>query len=220
LIEKKTKVYCAGPLFTQKERDEMAEIAAALEGLGFDTFLPHRDGLEFQPLSHVLMSKGVEPDEATELWNQAIFAIDAFSALVASDALVVNLNGRVPDEGAVAEASMAWCAGKVVVGYKTDVRSLVFGHDNAMISGLIDFQTAMSPAGAARKVKELLDAGGPAALTPSNKYLDLGQRIADAMGADDMLERVADAVMAFRGDPRRRPRAGDSSEAELSKPQK
>jgi nucleoside 2-deoxyribosyltransferase len=203
LIEKKAKVYCAGPLFTEKERDEMAEIAAALEALGLDTFLPHRDGLEFQPLLPVLMAKGVEPDEATELWNQAIFAIDAFSALVDSDALVINLNGRVPDEGAVAEASMAWCAGRAVVGYKADVRSLVFGHDNAMISGLIDFQTAMSPEGAARKVKELLDAGSPAAFTPSNKYLDLGRKIAEAMDADDTLDRVADAVMAFRGAPPR-----------------
>jgi nucleoside 2-deoxyribosyltransferase len=192
------KIYCAGPLFTDKEREEMTEIATALEALGFMTFLPHRDGLEFRPLVRILQSRGVEQERATVLWNQAIFALDAFSVLVDSQALVLNMNGRVPDEGAVAEASMAWCAGRVVVGYKTDVRSLVLGHDNAMISGLIDFQTVSSPAQAAHRVREFLGASEAPAAVPSNKYLDLGAEISAAL-QEDHLEKVADAVLAFAG---------------------
>ncbi|MDG2011122.1 MAG: nucleoside 2-deoxyribosyltransferase [Candidatus Binatia bacterium] len=192
------KVYCAGPLFTDKEREEMSEIAAALESVGFATFLPHRDGLEFRPLLRTLQSRGIEQDRATVFWNQAIFALDAFSVLVDSQALVLNMNGRVPDEGAVAEASMAWCAGKVVVGYKTDVRSLVLGQDNAMISGLIDFGTVSTPAQAARRVSELLNASGAPAATPSNKYLDLGAAISAAL-QEDSLEKVADVVLVFAG---------------------
>ena len=33
-------VYCAGPLFIEKQREEMNELAIALEGEGFGTFLP------------------------------------------------------------------------------------------------------------------------------------------------------------------------------------
>jgi len=40
------RVYCAGPLFNEKEKEEMAEIAQALERHGFEVFLPQRDGLE------------------------------------------------------------------------------------------------------------------------------------------------------------------------------
>ncbi len=176
----------------------MSEIAAALESVGFATFLPHRDGLEFRPLLRTLQSRGIEQDRATVFWNQAIFALDAFSVLVDSQALVLNMNGRVPDEGAVAEASMAWCAGKVVVGYKTDVRSLVLGQDNAMISGLIDFGTVSTPAQAARRVSELLNASGAPAARPSNKYLDLGAAISAAL-QEDSLEKVADVVLVFAG---------------------
>ena len=193
-------MYCAGPLFTDKERQEMEEIDQALAAAGFATFLPHRDGLEFLPVSAVLMGRGIDPAEANELWNRAIFAVDSYHVLAACDALVVNLNGRVPDEGAVAEASMAWCAGKVVVGYKADVRSLVGGMDNAMVSGLCDFTLAASPAGAARRVKELLAARDDApAPVRADKYLELGKTIAAFQGAGDALEKIADAVLAFAG---------------------
>ena len=75
-------------------------------------------------------------------------------------------------EGAVAEASMAWCAGKVVVGYKADGRSLVLGHDNAMISGLIDFQTVPTPAQASHRVRQFLGASETTVAVPSNQHLD------------------------------------------------
>ena len=45
------RVYCAGPLFNQAERDEMTAIADILCEAGYVVYLPHRDGMEFR---HVL----------------------------------------------------------------------------------------------------------------------------------------------------------------------
>jgi hypothetical protein len=49
------------------------------------------------------------------------------------------MNGRVPDEGAVAEAAMAWMAGKGIVLYKSDSRSVIQGDDNELVLGLGGF---------------------------------------------------------------------------------
>ena len=48
------KIYCAGPPFNDKEREEMQEIADELEAKNFDVFLPHRDGFEFAKAQKVL----------------------------------------------------------------------------------------------------------------------------------------------------------------------
>lgn len=37
---KKTKVYCAGPMFSNADKWEMQNISDALEAAGFDTYLP------------------------------------------------------------------------------------------------------------------------------------------------------------------------------------
>jgi nucleoside 2-deoxyribosyltransferase len=133
------KVYCAGPLFNPKEKEEMQEIAQVLERDDFRTFLPQRDGLLFEQLLPILMDKSYKEREAVKFLNQAIFVLDVYEVLVDCDSLVVNLNGRVPDEGAVAEAAMAWIWGKPVLIYKNDARSLVVGQDNPLVSGLSDF---------------------------------------------------------------------------------
>jgi nucleoside 2-deoxyribosyltransferase len=52
---------------------------------------------------------------------------------------VLNMNGRVPDEGAVAEAGIAFASGKPVVIYKNDARTIFKGRDNSMITGLTEF---------------------------------------------------------------------------------
>ena len=44
-------IYIAGPLFNVHEKKYLEEIAAALEGAGYDCFLPHRD------------QTGIDPDE-------------------------------------------------------------------------------------------------------------------------------------------------------------
>lgn len=133
-------IYCAGPFFTEKEREEMSELATSFEKAGFNTFLPQRDGLELIASSKALVSLGVDPDLATHLVSKAIFSLDVYQVIIECDAIAVNLNGRVPDEGAVSEAALAWSTNKIVVGYKTDQRSVFMGHDNPLVSGLFDFK--------------------------------------------------------------------------------
>jgi len=135
------RIYCAGPLFNDPERHEMQRIAEALEQAGHETFLPHRDGLEFSQLLPALLDIGVSQGRADGILQRAIFSLDVYQLLVACQGVVVNLNGRVPDEGTVVEASLAWHAGKPLVLYKRDARTLLDGSDNPMLSGLGGFET-------------------------------------------------------------------------------
>ena len=134
------KIYCAGPLFNIKEKEEMAEIAIALENRGYKVFLPHRDGFEFANLSQSFCQLGISEKEANLLLNKAIFTLDVYQVLD-SNGLILNINGRVPDEGAMVEAGIAWNAGKKVVIYKNDARTLINGSDNPLLLGLSNFLT-------------------------------------------------------------------------------
>jgi nucleoside 2-deoxyribosyltransferase len=135
------RVYCAGPLFNQAERDEMGRLAAILEAAGHSTFLPHRDGLEFAPLLSDLEANSVSRKQATATLQRAIFALDLHKLLIWADAAVVNFNGRVPDEGVVVEAALAWHSKKALVVYKADVRTVLEGADNPMLAGLAGWHT-------------------------------------------------------------------------------
>ncbi len=133
------KIYCAGPLFNAKEKEEMQEIADALEKSGYDVFLPHRDGFEFANLTKKFEELGISDSDSKQILNHAIFTLDVFQVLV-SDGLVLNINGRVPDEGAMVEAGIAWNAGKEIVIYKNDARTLIDGNDNPLLLGLSNFK--------------------------------------------------------------------------------
>ena len=134
------RIYCAGPLFNAAERREMEALAAVLREGGFETFVPHADGLEFAQLRPWLIEQGYCPQDVGRLLHEAIFALDVYQVLVGCGALVLNLNGRVPDEGAVAEAAMAWAWGKPVVIYKDDCRSKIHGRDNPLVVGMTGFE--------------------------------------------------------------------------------
>jgi nucleoside 2-deoxyribosyltransferase len=171
------QIYCAGPLFNKPERDEMSEIAAALEGAGYSTFLPHRDGLELARLRPELRRLGSDARTADETIQRAIFSLDVYQLLSGSEGVVANLNGRVPDEGTVVEASLAWHAGKALVLYKADARTILDGSDNPMLVGLGNFRVV-------NEISEL-----PAALAQElrisrqnrlSTVLQLGEQIAAA----------------------------------------
>lgn len=117
----------------------MAAIAEAIAQAGFRVFLPHRDGFVFADVQRELLRGGYDRDEAAPMVQRAIFWLDTYEVLVGCQGLVLNMNGRVPDEGAVAEAAMAWTAGLPVVLYKDDNRSLIQGYDNPLVSGLGSF---------------------------------------------------------------------------------
>jgi nucleoside 2-deoxyribosyltransferase len=132
------RVYCSGPLFCPEEVAGMTAIAETLEKAGYATFLPHRDGLEAYLLQYVNDPRVnfIRIPPANRFLSRAAFALDIYQILERCDALVMNMNGRVPDEGAVAETAVAFAAGKPLVIYKNDHRTLLNGHDNSMLIGL------------------------------------------------------------------------------------
>jgi len=130
------RIYCSGPLFCAEEVGGMTAIAHTLEHAGFDTFLPHRDGLEPYVLRFGNSAlPGLLPGVRGGV-DYAIFALDVYELIECCDAVVCNLNGRVPDEGMIVEASIAFAVGKPVVLYKADSRAPFGGHDNAMLTAL------------------------------------------------------------------------------------
>lgn len=202
------RVYCAGPLFNAPERREISQIAEHLRAEGFDPFVPHADGLEFARVQPYLAEQGYDPASAGRLLHEAIFALDAYQVVIGCGSLVLNMNGRVPDEGAVSEAAMAWTLGKPIVIFKADSRSKVAGRDNPLVVGLAEFCTvpeieAIGPALAARI--DVLHPD-PEWATPCPAHLSgklaAGQRLWErlvAMGDERPDDQVAAAVMAEFG---------------------
>ena len=136
----KTLVYVSGPCRYPEERRAAGEIAETLEEGGFTTYLPYRDGIDFR----LLMEAGAAATNDTPLSGvmRACFALQMYQVIERCDCLVFNMNGRVPDEGGLFEAAGAFCAGKPLVIYKRDHRSVFCGNDNSMITGLTaDFST-------------------------------------------------------------------------------
>jgi nucleoside 2-deoxyribosyltransferase len=166
------RVYCAGPLFNEPERREMQEIAAQLERAGHETFLPQRDGLELAQLEPVI-AELAEPRVAAEALHRAIFSFDIFKLLSWSEGVVANFNGRVPDEGTVVEAAVAWHSGKALVLYKNDSRAPFAGADNPMLTGLTDGQIV----GDYAKIVEVLAAQLAAGRGGPQQTLAIGSRI-------------------------------------------
>jgi nucleoside 2-deoxyribosyltransferase len=153
-------VYCAGPLFNPAERETMEQIACALESRGFRTFLPHRDGLEFARVAPQLEALGLSQEDAAACLLHAIDVLDCYQVVARCGSLVFNAAGRVPDEGAVAEAAMAYLVGKPVVYFKYgDPRTKIAGVDNPLVRGRGGPETVHSieeiPDALERRISEL-----------------------------------------------------------------
>ncbi len=124
-VGKGKKIYFACPMFSQADKNYNLEIVKILEDYGYKVFLPQRDGIEAAQL------EGKTEEELTKM----IFELDA-GEVRKSDIIFMNIDGRVPDEGACVELGMAYAAGKRCYGFKTDTHSVVLGVDlNPMISG-------------------------------------------------------------------------------------
>ena len=119
------KVYFAGPMFNQAEKEYNLKITKLLEEFGYQVFLPQRDGIEAAKL------EGKTEEELIKM----IFDLDAGQVRKA-DIIFMNIDGRVPDEGACVELGIAYGIGKRCYGFKTDSHSVEMGLDmNPMISG-------------------------------------------------------------------------------------
>ncbi|MGH7138779.1 MAG: nucleoside 2-deoxyribosyltransferase [Pirellulales bacterium] len=204
------RVYCAGPLFNEIERGEMSAIAASLRNSGFEPFVPHADGLEFAKVQPYLAAQGHDAATVGRLLHEAIFALDVYQVVVGCGSLVLNMNGRVPDEGAVSEAAMAWTLGKPVVIYKADARTKVSGRDNPLVVGLSNFETVdeielLGEILAARYAALRPDADA-ALLCPPHvaQPLATGERLwqrLQALGDSRPCDLVAEAVLGGRCAP-------------------
>jgi nucleoside 2-deoxyribosyltransferase len=89
-----------------------------------DVYLPQEDGA----LLVDLVANGTPVQEA----KNAIFTRD-IEAIERCDILLLVMDGRVIDEGASFELGYAYSRGKVCIGLKTDVRSLLSIGDNPMV---------------------------------------------------------------------------------------
>ncbi len=119
------KVYFAGPLFNEAEREYNLKLTTILESYGYEVFLPQRDGYLAPEL------EGKSEAEKTEM----IFKKDS-DEVKKADILFMVLDGRVPDEGACVELGIAYANGKRCYGIKSDARSVELDMDlNPMISG-------------------------------------------------------------------------------------
>jgi len=133
-------IYCSGPLFCPEELAGMSAIARVLEQAGFSVFLPQRDGLEAYILKYINTPLNTNLLNIRSQIDHAIFALDIFQVVERCQAIVVNLNGRVPDEGAIVEASIAYSCNKPVLFYKNDCRAPFSGRDNSMLLGLSQYK--------------------------------------------------------------------------------
>jgi len=182
----------------------MEQIAGALQDAGYSTFVPHRDGLELTVCVDNLVSSGLSPAEASQLMGEAIFALDVYQVLVGCDFVVANLNGRVPDEGTVSEAAMAWARGKAIVGYKSDSRTAVQGQDNPLVAGLFAFKICRELAhvvDALERARAQRRAGVRMAEEREREIedrLQLGEAIWTALQQNSDLKGVAELLLAGR----------------------
>lgn len=200
------RVYCAGPLFNEAERTEMTWIAETLRAHGFAPFLPHEE-VQFSQIHPLLVAQGVTHARAGQILHEAIFALDVYFVVLGCGCLVFNLNGRVPDEGAVAEATMAWMLGKPMVFYKADSRSLIEGRDNPILAGQTRFErvTDLAEIGPAldRAVKGVASEKEVCCPPQLSETLRLGQRLVEqleSLGPDRRAEPTARIIHDLFGE--------------------
>ena len=127
------KIYIAGPLFSEAERQYNKYLSDFLENFGFETFLPQRDGHKF---SDLLANGTTKTVAMNKIFNRDI------NELKKADVVIFVMDGRVPDEGACVEIGYAYALGKECVGLKTDPRTLMSDLDNPMIMGALKYRLA------------------------------------------------------------------------------
>lgn len=116
------KIYFAGPLFNDAEKEFNQKLTLELEREGFEVFLPQRDGVESTKPEYAHLCK--------EEKRKIMFAIDRDKVLNA-DIFLIVLDGRVPDEGACVELGIAYhqkysiSNNKMIIGLHKLIKDLV-----------------------------------------------------------------------------------------------
>jgi len=121
-------VYIAGPLFSDGERAFNETVDAVIRSCGHETYLPQRDGGRVTDLPDLI--EGIDK-------HTYLFRLDCDN-LRRCDIFLYLMDGRVPDEGASFALGFCYANGKRCVGYKTDVRTVLDGTDNLMLTGALE----------------------------------------------------------------------------------
>ncbi|MEM2907645.1 MAG: nucleoside 2-deoxyribosyltransferase [Candidatus Hadarchaeales archaeon] len=133
------RVFIAGPLFSQAEREFNLKVDEHLRRHGFETFLPQRD---VGKLDELLRKKGRRA-------YREIFERD-LAGVKQADVVVAILDGADVDSGTAFEVGYAFAKGKPVIGLKTDMR--VFARDEELNNMLAQAIRAL-----ARNLDELVE---------------------------------------------------------------
>lgn len=182
-----SKIFLSGPMFSPADLWEQDQIDKVCVAAGHATYLASRDGIEDDRLIQGLKNPLIE---ATSFQKLALmvqklgWAHDCWQ-LMSSDAVVFNMNGRVPDEGSVNEASMAYAAGIPVVTYKETSITMWGPFDNPMVAALthgwepVTSKPAIAPALEAALQRRSGFTYTYAAPPPFQEALELGHLIAE-----------------------------------------
>lgn len=114
------KLYFAAPLFSESEKNFNIKLTQKIESLGFEVFLPQRDGI-------VKDNNSLESKSVAEK-NREIFIMDR-DRIFQTDVFLFVMDGRVPDEGASVALGMAYTQKllenkkTVLIGLHTDSRA-------------------------------------------------------------------------------------------------
>lgn len=141
-----TRLYLAGPMFNEAELSYNLRLKEEFAARGYELVLPQEKPLHLSPER---MSDGAYRDAATMM----VFQTDTES-IRGCDALVILMDGRVPDEGACVELGFAYAVGKECFGLKTDIRVSELGTDNMMIGGAVKLRVSDSVDGVVAYLKE------------------------------------------------------------------
>jgi nucleoside 2-deoxyribosyltransferase len=122
-----TRVYLAGPLFSEAEKNFNKQLRDLLSS-HCSVYLPQDDG----GLLVEMVTAGIPPTEATTM----IFQKD-IEEVKKCDIFLIILDGRTVDEGACVELGLAFGLNKECVGLQTDPRRLLSFGNNPMITGAL-----------------------------------------------------------------------------------
>jgi nucleoside 2-deoxyribosyltransferase len=194
-------VYLAGPMFSAADVWQQDQIDGLLKKNGFTTYYPHKDGIEvgtvMKRINKGLALPQAQVLEVLTLAHRLVFALDVYQLVERCGSVVLCLDGRVPDDGSVSEAAIAFAADKPIVVYKTTPIAMLAGWDNPLVQGLsthwsyIDDTTKLPAAlnkalAATAKQKGLPAQSGPRL----QATVELGQSI---WGSIDMLQKISTA---------------------------
>ena len=156
------RLYIAGPIFCEAELEYNRRLRGSLAAHGFEVLLPQEADVTIPE---------VPPNDREEVYAVSKRVFDEDLAMLDScDALVLNMDGRVPDEGACVELGYAYARGMPCFGIKTDVRTAEHSMDNMMITGALCGRVAGDADSLALMIKSF-DARSLHAAVPADDHL-------------------------------------------------